>query len=171
MGYEMSFVKSLRLLSIVSILLSMETATATAPSKISYQGRLMDSNADPVADDNGYATVVLPDWFGALNRYFRYQLTVIGGFAQAVVVDEILDNRFVIMTDKPHTRASWQVTGIRQDPFANTNRIQIEVDKRSEERGLFVHPDAFRKPAEQGIDFNSHQPPQLASPVTGGVPK
>lgn len=122
-------------------------------------------------DDSGYAAVELPDWFGALNRDYRYQLTVLGGFAQAVVVDEIRDNRFVIMTDKPHTRVSWQVTGIRQDPFANANRIQVEVDKRSEERGLFVHPDAFGKLAELGIDYNTHQPPQLASPSTGGTPK
>lgn len=171
MGYEMSIVKSLRLLSIVTMLLSLEIATATAPSKIGYQGRLMDSNGDPVVADNGYATVVLPDWFGALNRDFRYQLTVLGGFAQAVVVDEIRENRFVIMTDKPRTRVSWQVTGIRQDPFANTNRIQVEVDKRSEERGLVVHPDAFGQPAAQGVDYSSHQPPQLATPSTGGVLK
>ena len=32
-------------------------------------------------DANGEASVELPEWFEALNRDFRYQLTCIGGFA------------------------------------------------------------------------------------------
>ena len=38
-----------------------------------------------VTDDDGDAMVELPEWFEALNRDFRYQLTVIGQFAQAIV--------------------------------------------------------------------------------------
>jgi len=38
-------------------------------------------NGNVVLDANGEAVVGLPDWFGALNRDFRYQLTCIGGFA------------------------------------------------------------------------------------------
>ena len=36
-------------------------------------------------DANGNATVMLPDYFEALNGDFRYQLTVIGTLAQAAV--------------------------------------------------------------------------------------
>jgi hypothetical protein len=32
-----------------------------------------------------HATVQLPEWFSVLNKDFRYQLTVIGQFAQAIV--------------------------------------------------------------------------------------
>src|SRR5262249_4097207 len=32
-------------------------------------------------DDKGGATITLPDWFEALNKDFRYQLTCIGGYA------------------------------------------------------------------------------------------
>ena len=52
-------------------------------------------------DARGLATVELPAWFGAPNQDFRYQLTVMGQFAQAIVQSKIKDNRFTIQTDKP----------------------------------------------------------------------
>jgi hypothetical protein len=41
-----------------------------------------------------------------LNRDFRYQLTVIGTFAQAIVVTEIANGSFSIKTDKPNVKVS-----------------------------------------------------------------
>jgi trimeric autotransporter adhesin len=38
---------------------------------------------------------------------------------------------------------SWQVTGIRQDAWANANRIPVEVDKKQEDRGRYLHPELF----------------------------
>jgi len=106
-----------------------------------YNGRVS-------TDEAGYATVVMPDWFEALNRDFRYQLTVIDGadsdsFAMAKIVREIDDGRFTIRTSEPDIEVSWQVTGIRQDAFANAHRIPVEQDKPLEERGSYLHPDAF----------------------------
>lgn len=77
-----------------------------------------------------------------LNHDFRYQLTVIGDFAQAVVSEKIDGNRFQIRTDKPNVEVSWQVTGIRHDKYAEANRIQVAVDKKAGERGKYVHPNA-----------------------------
>ncbi len=111
-------------------------------------------NGNVSTDAGGTATVTLPDWFEALNRDFRYQLTVIGQFAQAIVADELRDNQFVIRTDKPNVKVSWQVTGIRQDAFANANRIPVEEDKSPEERGKFLHPAAYDLPEELGIDYD-----------------
>ena len=96
-------------------------------------------NGNVTTDANGEATVALPAYFAALNRDFRYQLTVIGQFAQAIVSSEISDNRFEIKTDKPTVKVSWQVTGIRQDAWANKNRIPVEEPKPDRERG-FLHP-------------------------------
>ena len=42
-----------------------------------------------VLDKKGKATVALPDWFEALNKDFRYNLTCIGGFAKVYVAKEI----------------------------------------------------------------------------------
>jgi hypothetical protein len=117
-------------------------------------------NGNITTDDSGYAEVLLPGYFEALNRDFRYQLTVIGTleppagnvFPQAMVSSQIEDNRFVIRTNQPHVEVSWQVTGVRQDAWAEANRIPVEVDKSPEQRGRYLHPDAFGLPASKSMD-------------------
>ncbi|HEV8486538.1 MAG TPA: hypothetical protein VGV87_23535 [Blastocatellia bacterium] len=113
-------------------------------------------NGNISTDENGDAVVELPEYFGALNKDFRYQLTVIGTFAQAIVSQKIKDNRFVIKTSAPNVEVSWQVTGIRRDAFANHNRIQVEEDKSEIERGYYLHPQAFDQPEEKSINSARH---------------
>jgi hypothetical protein len=50
-------------------------------------------------------------------------------------------------------KVSWQVTGIRQDAWANKNRIKVEEDKPEIERGHYLHPEAFGQPEERSIDW------------------
>lgn len=114
-------------------------------------------NGNVVLDANGEATVELPDYFEALNRDFRYQLTCIGGFAPVYVAEEISGNSFKIAGGQPGMKVSWQVTGIRQDKFAEANRIQVEVDKPANELGKYMHPEAFGLGAERGIHWEEHQ--------------
>jgi hypothetical protein len=108
-------------------------------------------NGNVKTDASGSAVVELPGYFDALNRDFRYQLTVIDQFAQAIVAKKIAGNRFTIKTDKPNVEVSWQVTGIRQDAFANANRIPVEEDKPAAERGLFLHAKEHGKPTSLGV--------------------
>jgi len=131
-------------------------------------------NGNETTDENGYAEVILPEWFDALNRDFRYQLTVIGQFAQAIVGEEIRDNRFVIRTDKPDVKVSWQVTGIRKDRFANKYRIPVEEDKPKNEQGKYLHPEAYGQPIELQIGriepLSASQTPSLsAEPVSANM--
>jgi hypothetical protein len=100
-------------------------------------------NGNITTDDIGEALVELPHYFEALNGDFRYQLTAIGIFAQAIVEREIEGGRFVIRTDKPNVKVSWQVTGIRKDPYAERHRIPIEEDKTQAERGRYLHPHLY----------------------------
>jgi trimeric autotransporter adhesin len=100
-------------------------------------------NGNVTTDAAGNATVQMPDWFEALNRDFRYQLTVIGQPAQAYVSQELASGEFGIKTDKPNVKVSWQVTGIRQDAWANAHRIPVEVQKSAAERGNYLHPELF----------------------------
>ncbi len=110
-------------------------------------------NGNIVTNQHGVATVELPGYFSALNRDFRYQLTVIGEFAQAIVAKEIRNNRFTIRTNKPGVKVSWQVMGIRQDAYANAHRIPIEEDKPAEERGHYLHPELFGQPKEKSVGW------------------
>jgi hypothetical protein len=70
-------------------------------------------------DGRGNATVALPPDFEAMYGDFRYQLTVIGQFAQAIVASEIKDGRFTIKTSAKSVKVSWQVTGARKSTYSN----------------------------------------------------
>ena len=96
---------------------------------------------------DGMARVRLPAYFEALNRDFRYQLTVIGGFARATVSKEIKNSEFVISTDAGKVKVCWQVTGVRKDAWAEANRIAVEEAKPKAERGRYLHPELFEKKA------------------------
>jgi trimeric autotransporter adhesin len=102
-------------------------------------------------DAAGLATVQLPDWFEALNTDFRYQLTVIGQFAQAIVAHEIEQHQFEIKTSLPNVKVSWQITGVRQDAYAKAHPLQVEEEKAEKERGFYIHPELFGAPREKGI--------------------
>jgi trimeric autotransporter adhesin len=119
-------------------------------------------DGDVTTDASGLATVTLPDWFQALNRDFRYQLTVIGQFAQAIVAKKIENNQFQIRTSLPNVEVSWQVTGIRQDAFANAHRIQTEVEKAPQDQGHYLHPELFGAPETARIGY---EPPSKLAPA------
>jgi hypothetical protein len=96
----------------------------------------------------------MPEWFEALNRDFRYQLTAIGAPGPNLyVADEVRGNRFRIAGGSPGSKVSWQVTGIRQDAFAETHRIPVEEDKPAAERGTYLHPLEHGMPKERGRDY------------------
>jgi len=117
-------------------------------------------NGNVTTDETGEATINLPAYFEALNRDFRYQLTVIGQFAQAIVQNEISNNRFTIKTDRAQVKVSWQVTGIRQDAYANANPMQVEKDKPEKERGYYLNPELFDQPEEKGVEW-AHNPEMM----------
>jgi hypothetical protein len=113
-------------------------------------------NGNVITDAQGNAVISLPDWFEALNRDFRYQLTVVGQFAQAIVSSKVANHQFAIKTDKPSVEVSWQVTGIRQDAWANAHRIPVEEMKSGKERGFYRHPELYNAPAEKSLTWARH---------------
>jgi hypothetical protein len=114
-------------------------------------------NGNVTTDEKGEATIQLPDYFEQLNKDFRYQLTVMGQFAQAIVSQKIMGNRFTIKTDKPNVEVSWQVTGIRQDPYANAHRIPVEEEKQGDEKGKYLHPTEWGQPESKGVEYERLQ--------------
>lgn len=101
-------------------------------------------NGTVTLDATGEARVELPDYFESLNRDFRYQLTAIGQPGPSLfIAREVQDNQFSIAGGAPGMRVSWQVTGVRQDPWAEKNRIEVEVDKPDAERGSYLHAEAW----------------------------
>ncbi len=102
-------------------------------------------------DRRGFASVNLPAYFQALNRNFRYQLTSLSGLQDVAVAREIARNRFVIQSEKPNSRVSWQVTGSRKDRFANANRVRVVVAKTGAERNKYLYPELYGKPRSLSV--------------------
>jgi hypothetical protein len=124
-------------------------------------------NGITTTDDKGFATVRLPRYFQALNRSFRYQLTVIGKAhwdAKAAVWNEIAHNRFTVRSDQPDVKVSWQVTGIRHDAYANAYRTKVLEEKSAADQGKYLNPELYGKPKSDGIGYRkAPTPPKQAS--------
>src|SRR5512135_3439261 len=122
-----------------------------APERLNVYSGTVSTDAD------GVATVTLPEYFDALNTDLRYQLTVIGQFAQAIVADEVSGNQFTVRTDRPNVKVSWQVSGVRKDPFAATYPIVVDEDKPQEERGTYLHPETYGRAESEGVHYERGQ--------------
>src|SRR5581483_8262152 len=135
---------------------------ASTPVNASAMLNVFSGNV--TTDANGEAVVRLPGYFDATNADPRYQLTVVGQFAQAIVARKIHDNRFTIRTDKPNVEVSWQVTGVRSDPYAKAHPFQAERAKSAAERGRYVDPAAYGQPASAAIGPDTSHAESAAFP-------
>jgi hypothetical protein len=103
-------------------------------------------------DEDGTASVDLPEWFDALNGDFRYQLTAVGGAAPNLhIAEEIYENRFRVGGGEGGMKVCWQVTGSRNDPWAEANPFEVEQEKPQEDRGRYLQPDLYDAPEEQSV--------------------
>lgn len=61
----------------------------------------------------------------------------------------------------PGLQVSWQVTGVRHDPWADANRQQVEQTKPPEEQNLYLNPELYGLPPEQAV----HYQPLVTAPT------
>ena len=69
---------------------------------------------------------------------------------------KIENHQFEIKTSDPNVEVSWQVTGVRQDPFAKANPLVVEREKEARLRGFFTHPELHGEPEEKHIEHARH---------------
>jgi len=110
-------------------------------------------SGNAITNANGEAVVTLPDWFEALNSDVRYQLTVIGTFAQAIVSQKVRQHRFTIKTSLPNVEVSWQVTGVRSDPAMRRHPFIVEQNKPERERGRYLEPGLYDQHEQLGVEW------------------
>ncbi len=111
-------------------------------------------NGNVTLNEYGESCVEMPPWFEALNRDYRYQLTAIGfPGPNLYIAEELTAGHFKIAGGAPGGKVSWQITGIRQDPYANAHRVQVEEEKPASQRGLFLFPEGYSQPASKGISY------------------
>ncbi|MBV6457821.1 MAG: hypothetical protein HONBIEJF_00941 [Fimbriimonadaceae bacterium] len=108
-----------------------------------------------VTGTDGKAWVVLPDYFDAINKNVKYQLTVVddaetANFVQAKVGREVRGNRFLIMTSAPGTKVSWRIEADRNDLWVRKHGAPTEREKPKHLRGTYQRPELYGMPEERG---------------------
>jgi len=103
---------------------------------------------------DGTARVTLPDWAEQANTGFRYQLTGIGAAGSVYVAAEVADGGFTIAGGEPGQRVCWQLTGVRDDPWARAHPLIVEPEKPDAEKGHYQYPAAYG----QGLRGSVHWP-------------
>jgi hypothetical protein len=107
-------------------------------------------------DSEGKATVSLPDWFESANADFKYQLTAIGAPGPNLYISkEVTGNNFEIAGGTPGMKVSWQISATRNDNYAKSNPMVNVTEKKADEKGFYIHPEAFGKPEEKGIEYQT----------------
>ena len=109
-------------------------------------------------NSRGEAIVRLPKWFETLNTDFRYQLTPIGASGPNLfIAAEINQNQFKIGGGSSGLKVSWQVTGIRKDPWAKANPLNVEKPKGAKDRGRYLHPEAHGLSRDRSVAQAQHR--------------
>ncbi|MCC7433774.1 MAG: hypothetical protein IT363_03755 [Methanoregulaceae archaeon] len=120
-----------------------------------------------ITDAQGYAWVTLPDYFGEINKNFKYQLTVISeDFVQAVISKKIKSNRFQVRTSAPNTEVSWRVDADRNDLYVRNRPAKDVVEKEGREKGTYQHPAFYGFGPERGMDYDGEPKRQQAPPAS-----
>lgn len=99
-----------------------------------------------ILDENGTATVKLPDYFDAININFSYHLTAVGASAPNLYVSkEIVNNTFEIAGGVPGLKVSWTVEAERNDMYLQKNpeKRNMEIVKDETQKGKFIDPKTW----------------------------
>lgn len=113
-------------------------------------------------DSSGEALITLPTYFAAINTDPSYTLTAIGAPMPALHILEEIDSEllsqgaqsqpgqliptctFRIGGGMPNGRVSWRVEARRNDAWARSRAMPVELPKPESERGNLQHPDLYK---------------------------
>jgi hypothetical protein len=136
-----------------------------AHASVESSERVVVYSGNLSCDEQGTATVRLPDWLQALATDFRYQLTCVGDHAPVYVSRPVQDNTFAIAGGTAGLAVSWQLTGVRHDPWARQHDLVVEEDKPERERGYYQHPEAFGKTLTASVHWARNEELVQAHPT------
>jgi hypothetical protein len=115
-------------------------------------------SGNAMLDASGEAVVQFPEWFEAINKDFRYQLTAIGAPGRDLyVAEEVSEGHFKIAGGKPGGKVSWQVEGVRNDAWEQAHPMEVEADKGAD-RGHYLTPELYGAPETAAIGYMAPAP-------------
>jgi hypothetical protein len=105
-------------------------------------------------DANGAAEVVLPSYYSAANENGDATLTPVGTAMPNLAVSEVANGKFIVSGGVAGEKVNWTVIADRADPWVKANHPGVEVDKKADEKGLFIHPELHGFGADKHIHVN-----------------
>ena len=117
----------------------------------------------------------LPDWFAAINKDFRYQLTPVGAPAPGLYIAQEMQStaagsRFRIGGGPAGLKVSWQVTALRNDPYVQTRGAPVVQDKPADEQGSYLHPELYGQPESAAVNYSQRPVERATVPSPAAVP-
>jgi hypothetical protein len=108
-----------------------------------------------ILDQNGEATVKLPDYFESININFTYNLTPIASSAPNLYIKkEIKYGKFQVAGGKPNMKVNWTVYAQRNDLYVkkyHENTI-VEPEKKEGVKGKYLMPELYNQPKSKAIN-------------------
>ena len=95
-----------------------------------------------------------PDFIGQLQASASLEILLVE--EDLYVAEEISANQFKVAGGSPWMKVSWQVTGVRWDPWANTYRIPVEEEKPHDVQGFYLHPKLYDQLESRDIIWAQH---------------
>ncbi|RLB39446.1 MAG: hypothetical protein DRH30_09875 [Deltaproteobacteria bacterium] len=122
-------------------------AAVVAPERLTMIGGTV------VLDEHGEARVDLPSWFAEVNTDLSYQLTPIGAPMPLLhVASELEGMHFRVAGGVAGEKVSWQLAGIRSDPWAQDHPHQTEAPKPADEKGTYIYPAGWGVGEEHSLE-------------------
>ena len=115
-------------------------------------------------DSEGEATVELPDWFEALNRDFRYQLTPIGEYSPLFVRSKVEVR--ALLDRRRRRRPGGELAG-HGHPQGRLGRGEPDPRRGGQEgrrKGRYLHPEEHGQKASKGIKLPKAAQRAMAKP-------
>lgn len=126
-----------------------------------------------IFDENGKATVKLPNYFNSININFSYQLTPIGVSMPNIYISKKINENgvFEISGGIEGSEVSWNVYANRNDKYIQENpeKIISEIEKEGERKGKYWDYYSWKQPIENGILFTKSSEPQISSMIKENV--
>lgn len=146
-----------------SSLILPEGTSRDVPQTIWFQGFLADaSTGDPVnatydiiaemfdAESGGSSVwgVEIHATTPVVDGWFNIELGITAALPDFASPPYYLQ---LAVNGEPGMKVSWQVTGIRHDPYAEANRIPVEEPKRPSHLGKYLHPEVYGQPRSMAV--------------------
>lgn len=112
-----------------------------------------------IVGNDGTVEVSMPSYFSSATEKSRIQLTAQGcPMPNLHVSKKMSQGKFTIGGGVSGMEVVWTVVAARADKWAKANHPGVEIDKKPEDKGLFMHPELHGHDHTKNMNRKVHNP-------------